>query len=58
MEHVKAGIVARTIQARHKRDKRFFSAGAFLGAMGGAAVCRILFSIRCKRCRHNARKAS
>lgn len=51
MLDIKGGIVSKAIQARRRREEKIFKSGILAGGLAAMIVCRILFKLKCRRCR-------
>lgn len=56
MTSIKGGIVSKAIQVRRRREEKIFKSGILAGGLAMMIVCRILFKIKCRRCKKKNKK--
>ena len=56
MLDVKDGIISKAIQVRRRREEKIFKTGILAGGLAMMIVCRILFTIKCRRCKKKNKK--
>lgn len=56
MFDVKKGIISKAIAVRRRREEKIFKTGILAGSLAMMIVCRILFRIKCRRCKKKNKK--
>ncbi len=56
MFDVKKGIIAKAVEMRRHREEKIFKTGILAGGLAMMIVCRILFRIKCRRCKKKNEK--